>query len=98
MATKTKFGLKGKDGDSYLELILAFLLSSIRSDVHLDEAQMVMDRLLAKGELDEGEEMYLDALTISLASMRMNITQLSRHRTLTCFGIFWKPRESPRHS
>jgi HTH-type transcriptional regulator/antitoxin HigA len=42
---------------------LAFPLSSIRSDEHLGEAQKVMDRLLAKGELDVGEEMYLDALS-----------------------------------
>ena len=63
MATKTKFGLKGKERDSYLQLVLAFPLSSIRSDEHLDETQNVMDRLLAKGELDEGEEMYLDALS-----------------------------------
>lgn len=63
MATKSKFGLKGKDRDSYLELILAFPLSSIRSDEHLDEAQKTLDRLLAKGELDDGEETYLDALS-----------------------------------
>ncbi len=63
MATKAKFRLKGKDRDSYLELVLVFPLSSIRSDEHLDEAQKVMDRLLAKGELDDGEETYLDALS-----------------------------------
>lgn len=63
MATKTKFGLKGKDRDSYLELILAFPLSSIRSDEHLYGAKKVMDCLLAKGELDDGEETYLDALS-----------------------------------
>ncbi len=63
MVTKTKFGLKGKDRDSYLELVLAFPLCSIQSDEHLDEAQRVMDQLLAKGRLDEGEEMYLDALS-----------------------------------
>lgn len=63
MATKAKFGLKGKDRDSYLELVQVFPLSSIRSDEHLDEAQKVMDRLLAKGELDDGEETYLDALS-----------------------------------
>jgi HTH-type transcriptional regulator/antitoxin HigA len=62
MATKTKFGLKGKDRDSYLDLILVFPLSSIRCDEHLDEAQKVMDRLLTK-ELDDGEETYLDALS-----------------------------------
>jgi HTH-type transcriptional regulator/antitoxin HigA len=63
MATKTKFGLKGKNRDSYLGLILAFPLSSICSDEHLQEAQKVMDGLLAKGELDDGEETYLDALS-----------------------------------
>ncbi len=63
MAFKTKFGLKGKDRDSYLELILAFPLSSIRSDEHLSEAQKVIDGLLVKGELDDGEETYLDALS-----------------------------------
>lgn len=63
MATKTKFGMKGKDRDSYLELVLAFPLSSIHSDEHLNEAQQVMDRLLAMGEIDDGEEMYLEALS-----------------------------------
>lgn len=43
--------------------MLAFPLASIRSDEHLDEAQQVMDRLLAKGELDHGAETYLDALS-----------------------------------
>ncbi|MEX0586886.1 MAG: helix-turn-helix domain-containing protein [Pirellulales bacterium] len=61
--TKTQFGLKGKGRDSYLELVLTFPLSSIRSDEHLDEAQKVMDWLLAKGDLDDGEIMYVDALS-----------------------------------
>ena len=63
MTTKTKFGLKGKNRDAYLELVLAFPLASIKSDEHLAAAQEVMDRLLAKGELEDGEEMYLDALS-----------------------------------
>lgn len=63
MATKTRFGIKGKEGDSYLELVLAFPLSSIRSTGHLTAAQVVIDRLLAKAELDDGEETYLDALS-----------------------------------
>jgi HTH-type transcriptional regulator / antitoxin HigA len=63
MGIKTKFGLKRKDRDSYLELVLAFPLASIKSDEHLAEAQAVMDRLLAEGELNHGEEMYLDALS-----------------------------------
>jgi HTH-type transcriptional regulator/antitoxin HigA len=63
MATKTKFSLRGNNRDSYLQLVLAFPLSSIRSDKHLEAAQQVMDRLLAKGALDDGEETYLDALS-----------------------------------
>ncbi len=86
MTTWTKFGLKGRDRDSHLELILAFPLSSIRSEEHLDEAQKVMDKLLAKGKLDDGEQTYL------LAFMKMRITRSNQHRTLTCFGIYWKPR------
>lgn len=63
MSTKTKFALKGKEQDSYLDLVLAFPLAVIRSDEHLEAAQAVLDRLLAQGELDDGEEMYLDALS-----------------------------------
>ncbi len=48
---------------SYLELVRAFPLASIRSDAHLRAAQGVMDRLLAKGKLDSGETLYLDALS-----------------------------------
>jgi HTH-type transcriptional regulator / antitoxin HigA len=62
MAIKTKFTLKEAVRDSYLELVVAFPLASIKSDEHLQEAQKVIDRLLARGEFDDGEEMYLDAL------------------------------------
>lgn len=63
MATKTQFRLKGKNRDSYMELVMDFPLASIKSDEHLAEAQRVMDGLLARGTLDEGEETYLDALS-----------------------------------
>lgn len=63
MASKLKFGLKKTARDSYLELVLAFPLASIKSDEHLDEAQQIMDHLLVKGKLDDGEELYLDALS-----------------------------------
>jgi len=63
MSTKTKYRLKGKQRDAYLELVLAFPLTSIRSDVHLIAAQKVMDSLLAKRKLNEGESLYLDALS-----------------------------------
>ncbi len=55
--------LKGSSRDSYLELVSAFPLASIRSDEHLAEAQRVMDGLLARGGLDSGQAMYLDALS-----------------------------------
>ena len=53
MATKAKFGLKRKHRDSYLELVLAFPLASIKSDEHLAEAQRVMLEWLAKRSLVE---------------------------------------------
>jgi HTH-type transcriptional regulator/antitoxin HigA len=68
MAVRTKFGLKKKVQDTYLELVQAFPLASIKSDEHLEAAQEVMDRLLAKNGLDDGEEMYLDALSDLVAA------------------------------
>jgi HTH-type transcriptional regulator/antitoxin HigA len=62
MATRAQFRLKGRNRDSYMELVCDFPLASIRSDEHLAEAQRVMDRLLARHMLDTGEETYLDAL------------------------------------
>jgi HTH-type transcriptional regulator / antitoxin HigA len=68
MPVKPNFRLKGTKRDSYLELVIAFPLASIKSDEHLQEAQNVMDRLLARGDLDDGEEMYLDALSDLVAA------------------------------
>ncbi len=68
MTTRTNFSLKGKNQDAYLELVQAFPLASIKSDEHLAAAQEVMDRLLAEGKLDDGEEMYLDALSDLVAA------------------------------
>lgn len=63
MATKTQFRLKGKNRDSYMELVLDFPLASIQSEEHRVEAQRVIDGLLTRGTLDEGEATYLDALS-----------------------------------
>lgn len=63
MAGQVQFRMEGKDRESYLELLLAFPLASIKSEEHLKAAQEIMDRLLAKSELDHGEQMYLDALS-----------------------------------
>lgn len=65
---RARFGLNAKDRDSYLELVQAFPLASIKSDEHLAEAQRVMDRLLAKGRLSTGEDMYLDAISDLVAT------------------------------
>lgn len=62
MATRTKTRRGRVVAKSYLELVMEFPLTSIRSEDRLDAAQAVLDRLLAKGELDVGETMYLDAL------------------------------------
>lgn len=63
MTSEMQFRLKGKSQDSYMELVLDFPLASIKSDAHLAEAQRMMDELLARGKLDDGEELYLDALS-----------------------------------
>jgi HTH-type transcriptional regulator / antitoxin HigA len=68
MAVKSKCRLKGKCRDSHLELVQEFPLASIKSERHLKEAQQVMDSLLARGKLDEGEETYLDALSDLVAA------------------------------
>jgi HTH-type transcriptional regulator/antitoxin HigA len=68
MGAKRDFGLKGKSRDSYLGLVSAFPLATVQSDAYLAEAQKVMDRLLAKGKLDHGEVLYLDALSELVAA------------------------------
>ena len=68
MATTNQFRLPAKAKDSYLELVLAFPLASIRSDKHLRAAQVVMDRLVAKEKLNAGESLYLDALSDLVAA------------------------------
>jgi HTH-type transcriptional regulator/antitoxin HigA len=68
METISRYRLTDAARDSYLELVLAFPLASIKSGKHLAAAQRVMDRLLVKGRLDVGEEMYLDALSDLVAT------------------------------
>jgi HTH-type transcriptional regulator/antitoxin HigA len=46
-----------------MEVVMVFPLASIKSDEQFREAQEVMDQLLSRGDLDDGEEMYLDALS-----------------------------------
>jgi HTH-type transcriptional regulator/antitoxin HigA len=67
-AGQARFRLKGRGRDSYLELVLAFPLASIKSEEQLVQAQLVMDRLLAQGQLDDGQGTYLDALSDLVAA------------------------------
>lgn len=49
--------------DSYFEMVKKFPLASIRDRRHLRDAQAVLDMLLGREPLDDGEEMYLDAIS-----------------------------------
>lgn len=68
MATKTKTNRRRKVTDSYLSLVMECPLASIKSESHLTAAQAMIDRLLTQGKLDEGEQMYLDALSDLVAA------------------------------
>jgi HTH-type transcriptional regulator/antitoxin HigA len=68
MVAKANYSLKGKAKDSYLDLILTFPLFSIRNEQHLSAAEAMMHKLLAKSKLDEGEAMYLDAISDLVAA------------------------------
>ena len=63
MATKMKVGRNRKIADSYLGLVVEFPLISIKSHHQLEAAQTMIDRLVTAGNLDDGEELYLDALS-----------------------------------
>ncbi len=68
MTSSAKFGLRAKDHDSYLKLVISFPLKSIESDEHLEAAGQVIDNLLAQDRLDHGGQMDLDALSDLVAA------------------------------
>ena len=68
MATKTKTTRRRKVADSYLELVMECPLASIKTESQLTVAQAMIDRLLTQGKMDDGEEMYLDALSDLVAA------------------------------
>ena len=68
MATKTKARRNRKVADSYFDLVVELPLTSIKSQDQLDDAQAMIDRLVTKGTLDDGEELYLDALSDLVAA------------------------------
>ncbi|MDB4391810.1 helix-turn-helix domain-containing protein [bacterium] len=59
----TKYKLKGRSKDSYMECLAKFLpLTSIKNGEHLADASNVVDALISM-DRDSGENEYLDALT-----------------------------------
>ena len=54
--------VKARPCDTYLELIEQIPLRAIRSDRELDDAISLINELLDRPQLDEGEEDYLDVL------------------------------------
>ena len=95
MAAKSRYSLKGRTRGSYLELVLAFPLASIKSEDQLLAAQGVMDRLLARGVLDAGESLYLDGRSAtSSPPMRMSTMSSGLLRMPICSVTSWKQRVS----
>jgi antitoxin component HigA of HigAB toxin-antitoxin module len=58
MSTATKKARK----DSYLALIMEHPLKTIRRDSDYDAAVRVLNKLVVRDDLDDGEEQYLDVL------------------------------------
>ena len=59
---RTAASRRAKLPDTYFELVRRFPLVTVHDDVHLGEAQRVIDELL-QTELDAGGEAYLDVLS-----------------------------------
>ena len=55
---------KALASSDYLALVVAFPLVVIWTDAQVDDAIAVIDGLLDKAELSEGDEQYLDALSV----------------------------------
>ena len=63
MAVRTKKYQAGPGRDSYLELVIKFPLRPLRTDKELDRAVEMIDSLIVRGNLEPGEQDYLDILT-----------------------------------
>jgi HTH-type transcriptional regulator/antitoxin HigA len=63
MARRTENAQAGRERDPYLELVLKFPLRPLRTDKELDGAIQMIDSLIIRGDLEAGEQDYLDILT-----------------------------------
>jgi HTH-type transcriptional regulator / antitoxin HigA len=63
MGVEIEKNLARSKRDSYFELVLTFPLRPLRKDKDLDRALKMIDSLIIRGDLDSGEQDYLDVLT-----------------------------------
>jgi HTH-type transcriptional regulator/antitoxin HigA len=63
MAVQSKKSQALPGRDSYLELVKKFALRPLRTDKELDRAIEMIDSLIIRGDLEPGEQDYLDILT-----------------------------------
>jgi HTH-type transcriptional regulator / antitoxin HigA len=63
MAMRTASSEAGAEQEAYLKLVLKFPLRPLRTDKELDRAIKMIDSLIIRGDLDSGEQDYLDILT-----------------------------------
>jgi HTH-type transcriptional regulator / antitoxin HigA len=63
MAMRTASSQAGEEQEAYLKLVLKFPLRPLRTDKELDRAITMIDSLIIRGDLDSGEQDYLDILT-----------------------------------
>ena len=77
MATKTQFRLKGKNRDSYMELVLDFPLASIKSDEHLEVLGNLI-RLLHDDELVKRLASTTDSVHVTLVPFSKEVVDFRR--------------------
>jgi HTH-type transcriptional regulator / antitoxin HigA len=63
MALQTKKTIANPGRDAYVELVLKFPLRPLRTGKELDRAIEMIDSLIIRGDLEQGEQDYLDILT-----------------------------------
>jgi hypothetical protein len=78
MAAGTKKSQAGPGRDSYLELVIKFSLRPLRTGKELDRAIEMIDSLLIRGDLEPGEQDYLDILADIVEKRWRQVSAISR--------------------
>jgi len=76
MAVAVRSAQKGAERDRYFKLVRKFPLRPLRSDKELSAAIKVIDSLIVRGDLDSGEQDYLDVLTDIYFGVPQSVFQL----------------------